>query len=306
MSLSTASTFNPVLSEALNKIGLNRFVGTRILPVHTVGTKKGQYPVIGAEQFDNDYSKSRAPGTKSARKDGVYSQADYKVAQYMLEHAFPDEDETQANDDGFMDAKASYALNLQRDLMVGHELRVEAALYAASFNSTNATATMTTVASAKPIIDIQNAVERLNANGFFENLALIIESSLFNAMINTDEVRKIFNGAAVYTNRQVILDALGVSEIIVCPTRYNTAKKGQSASRGKVWPATKYLVAQVAGGSFANGGIGRTLAYAPDGGIFTAEEYREETEKQDVLRVFNSVAEEIINVNAGELIANAG
>lgn len=305
MSLSTSASFNPVLSEALNKIGANQFVGTQILPPRLVGTKRGDYPVLGAEQFDNNASKARSPGSAFARIDGVYGQQSYQTKQYGLEHLFPDEDQTQADDDGFLDAKSAYAQKLQRNLMVGHELRVQSVVYGAAFNTTNATATMSSSSSARPIVDIQQAVERLQGNGFMDNIALIIEASLFNEMINTDEVREIFNGAGIYTNRQVILDALGVQSIIVCPTRYNAAAKGQNANRTRVWPTDKYLVAQVAGGDFANGGIGRTLAYAPDGGIFTAEEYRDEDHKSDVLRVFNSVDEVVINTNAGEIIDDA-
>ncbi len=302
MSLTTSATFNPILSEALNKVGGNKFVGLSILPVRNVGTKSGTYPVFDADHFDNDTSKQRAPGAKFARRDFKYSSQDFKCLQYGLEGVLPDEDETQANDDGVTEASGAIAAELQRDLMVGHELRVQEIVYGAAYNSTGATASMSAGATAKPIKDIQNAVERLGGNGFNDNLALIIEESLFNEMLNVDDVRSIFNGNGTYTDRQVLRDALGVSQIIVCPTRYNSAAKGKSATRSKVWPTDKYLVAQVGGGDFANGGIGRTLAYSADGGIFTAEGYRDEGIKSDILRVYNSCDEVVINVNAGELI----
>ena len=302
MSLTTSATFNPILSEALNKVGGNKFVGLSILPVRNVGTKSGTYPVFDADHFDNDTSKQRAPGSKFARRDFKYSSQDFKCLQYGLEGVLPDEDETQANDDGVTEASGAIAAELQRDLMVGHELRVQEIVYGAAYNSTGATASMSAGATAKPIKDIQNAVERLGGNGFNDNLALIIEESLFNEMLNVDDVRSIFNGNGTYTDRQVLRDALGVSQIIVCPTRYNSAAKGKSATRSKVWPTDKYLVAQVGGGDFANGGIGRTLAYSADGGIFTAEGYRDEGIKSDILRVYNSCDEVVINVNAGELI----
>ena len=302
MSLTTSATFNPILSEALNKVGGNKFVGLSILPVRNVGTKSGTYPVFDADHFDNDTSKQRAPGSKFARRDFKYSSQDYKCLQYGLEGVLPDEDETQASEDGITEASGAIAAELQRDLMVGHELRVKDIVYGASYNSTAATAAMSAGATAKPIKDIQNAVERLGGNGFHDNLALVIEESLFNEMLNVDDVRSIFNGNGQYTDRQVLRDALGVSQIIVCPTRYNSAAKGKSATRAKVWPTDKYLVAQIAGGDFANGGIGRTLAYSADGGIFTAEEYRDEGIKSDILRVYNSCDEVVINANAGELI----
>lgn len=302
MSLTTSATFNPILSEALNKVGGNKFVGLSILPVRNVGTKSGTYPVFDADHFDNDTSKQRAPGSKFARRDFKYSSQDFKCLQYGLEGVLPDEDETQASEDGITEASGAIAAELQRDLMVGHELRVKDTVYSAPYNSTAATAAMSSGATAKPIKDIQNAVERLGGNGFHDNLALVIEESLFNEMLNVDDVRSIFNGNGQYTDRQVLRDALGVSQVIVCPTRYNGGAKGKSATRAKVWPTDQYLVAQIASGDFANGGIGRTLAYSADGGIFTAEEYRDEGIKSDILRVYNSCDEVVINANAGELI----
>jgi len=304
MALSATAQFNPVLSEMLNKIGENRFVGTQILPFRQVSTKSGDYPVFGAEQFDNDASKKRAPGSNFARVDSAYDKQSYQCEQYGLEEVLPDEDRSQANDDGISDAEASIAMRLQRDLMVGHERRVSDLIFNAGFNSTSATAAMSANSTAKPIEDIQQAVERLEANGFFDN-TLVIETSLYNEMINTDDVRNIFNGAAVYNQPEVVRGALGVANIIVCPTRYNSANKGKSASRAKVWPTTQYAVLNIAGGDFSAGGFGRTLAYTPDGGEFSAESYRDEPIKSDVLRVFNSVDEVIINTNAGELITGA-
>lgn len=305
MSLYANSAFNPVLSEALNKIGENRFVGTQILPIRNVGTKNGDYPVFGDDQFDLDASKVRSAGSAFARRDFDYSKQSYACIQYALEGVLPDEDASKANDDGISDATGAIAQKLQRDLMVGHERRVQSALSGAGFNATGATDVMSDSAGAKPITDIQNAVERLNANGMFDNLALIIESSLYNEMLNTDDVRGIFNGNGQYVQKDILRGALGVDNIIVCPTRYNASAKGQTASRTKIWETDTYYVAQIAGGEFSNGGIGRTLAYSPDGGAFSAETYRDEPIKSDVLRVLMSVDEVIINSNAGEEITGA-
>jgi len=305
MALYSTSSFNPVLSEALNKIGENKFVGTQILPVRNVAVKNGDYPVFGADQFDLNSSQKRAAGTSFARRDFDYDKQSFACEQYALEGVLPDEDESQAQTDGISDAEGAIAQKLQRDIMVGHELRVSALMDAAGFNGTAATAVMSNAGTAKPITDIQQAILRLNSNGFYDGLSLMIESSLYNELINTDDVRSIFNGAGEYTNREVLASALGVSSIIVLPTRYNSAAKGQAASRSKIWTDTHYFVGQVAGGEFSNGGFGRTLAYAPDGGVFTAENYRDEPIKSNVLRVFNSVDEVIINTNACEKITGA-
>lgn len=305
MAYSATAEFNPVLSEMLNRIGENRFVGTQILPIREVSSKTGEYPVFDSEQFDNDAAKARAAGSAFGRMDFAYGQQTYKVEQYGLEAALPDEDRTKANDDGVSDVEASIARNLQRNLMIGHERRVKDIVFGAAFNSTGATAAMSANTTAKPIKDIQLAVQRLHANGHFDNIAVIIEESLYQEMLNVDDVRDIFNGNGQYTNPDVLRAAFGVDQFIVCPTRFNSAAKGQTASRAKVWPTDKYLVGQVTGGDFSSGGFGRTLAFSPDGGAFSAENYRDEKHKQDILRVFNSVDEVVINTTAGELITSA-
>jgi|TARA_R100000149_G_C5880307_1_gene145257 hypothetical protein len=305
MSLTTSASFNPILSEALNKIGENQFVGTQLLPIRLAPTKNGDYPVFDEDQFDLNASQERSSGSAFPRRDFDYSKQSYACKQYALEGVLPDEDASLASDNGISDAAGGIAQKLQRDIMVGHELRVAALMTSAGFNGTPATQTMDTVATAKPIIDIQNAVERLNANGFYDNLSLIMELSLFNEMLNTDDIRGIFNGNGQYTNRQVLRDAFGVQNIIILPTRYNSANKGATASRAKIWEDDEYFVGQIAGGDFSNGGFGRTIAYGADGGAFTAETYRDEPIKSDVLRVFNSVDEVIINTNACEKITGA-
>jgi hypothetical protein len=305
MSLHTSSSFNPVLSEALNKIGENQFVGTQILPVRNVGVKNGDYPVFGDDQFDLNASQIRAAGSSFARRDFDYTKQSFACKQYALEGVLPDEDETEAATNGISDSAGAIAQKLQRDIMVGHELRVSALMNSAGFASTAVTASFNNAGTAKPIKDIQNAVERLNGNGFYDGLSLIIETGLFNKMINSDDIRGIFNGNGEYTNRQVMRDAFGVGNIILLPTRYNSAAKGQTASRSKIWAEGHFWVGQVAGGEFSNGGFGRTLSYVQDGGVFTAETYRDEPIKSDVLRVYNSVDEVIINTNACEKITGA-
>lgn len=301
MSLSTAATFSPILSEALNKIGENEFVGTSILPIRQVSVKSGDYPIFDSDQFDIDDSAVRAPGTNFKRRDFVYGKQSFQCFQYALEGLLPDEDATQANQDGISDAAGAIAQKLQRDIMVGHERRVNSALTGAGFSSTTGDANRGNAslsnAAATPIKAVQSMVEELNGDGFFD-LSLIIEKSLYDALLNSDQIGAIFAGSAQYQNKTDLQNILGVGNIIVTPTRYNSAAKGQTASRSRVWDNTKFYVGQIAGGEFSNGGIGRTLAFSPDGGAFSAETYRDEPIKSDVLRVYMSTDEVIINTNA--------
>ena len=154
MSLSTASTFDPILSEALNKIGANQFVGTRILPVRNSSVKNGDYPVFDDAQFDLNASSVRAPGSAFSRRDFDYTKQSFACKQYALEGLLPDEDEVEAAENGISDAAAAIAQKLQRDLMVGHELRVASLLQSASFETAATSAAMSDQSAATPIKDI--------------------------------------------------------------------------------------------------------------------------------------------------------
>ena len=62
---------------------------------------------------------------------------------------------------------------------------------------------------------------------------------------------------------------------------------------------------QIGDGAFSNGGVGRTLAYTPRGGLYTTETFRTEQPPSSVVRVRQNVDEVIINANAGEEITGA-
>jgi hypothetical protein len=196
---------------------------------------------------------------------------------------------------------------LADDLMVGHEIRSANAVANAGFNSTAATSAMSVVASAKPINDIQLAVLRLNANGIFNRINLVMEASLYQEMVQTDDMRNLINGSGITVlDTAQVARVLGVEGIVICNSRYNSAKKGQTASRSKIWSTTKYYVAQIANGPLSNGGIGRTLTYnARHSGTFITETYRTEQPPASVVRVRMNTDELIINANAGEEITGA-
>jgi len=303
---SSAASFQPVISEAVNAVGRNRFAGAIVLPFYAVDQSHGKYSKITAAQFDNDITKPRAAGSNFAQTSSEFTAATFECLEYGAENSLDDLDIASAESDAQLDITTVAANQLADDLMVGHEIRVANALSGASFTSTAATAAMSVVASATPIADINNAVLRLNSDGVFDRIHLIIEASLYAEMLQTDDMRNLINGSGnmVWAKDQVAR-VLGVDEIVIANTRYNSAIKGQSASRSSVWPTTSYYVAQVADGPFVNGGIGRTAYYSARGGTFTSETFRTEQPPASVIRVRMNADELIINAAAGETISGA-
>lgn len=304
---SSGSTFQPIIAEAVNEVSRQAFVGQQILPVLPSSAKKGKYVKILAANFDNDMSKPRSPGAAFAQMSQQYTSDSFECLEYGLENAMDDLEVAEASSDVQLDIASIAANALADNLMIGHELRVAAILAAASFTSNNATAVMSSVATAEPITDIQAAVLRLNGDGIFNNIKLIMEASLFQEMLQTTQLRNLINGSAwgPVWNDTGVAAVLGVSGVILCNTRYNSAASGAVGSRSKVWSDTSYYVAQVVGGPLSNGGIGRTMAYTPRGGLFTTETYRTEQPPASVVRVRMAVDELIVNAKAGQKIASA-
>lgn len=304
---SSAASFQPVIAEAVNEVDRQQFVGARILPFQTVGVKSATYAKIKAAEFDNDISKPRAAGASFARTSSEYESATYDCVEYGVENSMDDLDLAVANTDALLDIATIAANQLADDLMIGHEIRTANALSGAGFNSTAATAAMSVVGSATPIADITNAVLRLNANGIFSRVKLIIEASLYAEMLQTDDMRNLINGSgSMFYSEDQVARILGIDGVIICNTRYNAAMKGQTGSRSKVFSDTSFYVTQVADGPLSNGGIGRTLYYdARQSWQFVIETFRTEMPPASVVRVRMTTDELIINANAGETISGA-
>lgn len=309
MSLTAGSsyTFNPILSEYVNKIGEQQFVGLQILPGLGVNVTAGQFGTLEADQFDPDVIREIAPGAQFPSIDNEFGQDSFRARKYGLDGFIPDEDIRKARESGISDADAIKARILARNLMLGHELRVKNLLYPSSavFNATAATAAMSSASTATPIANIKAARRRLKLKGFTDNLAVIISEELFDEMLETAEVKSIYQGAGRYPSDEELAAYLRIDRFIVCASAQNTAKKGQTATRAGVWPTDKYLVAQIKGGEISEGGIGRTMYYEELGGLFQASTGYDDDREGTKLRVKQFCDEKLTNTLAGELITGA-
>jgi hypothetical protein len=92
---------------------------------------------------------------------------------------------------------------------------------------------------------------------------------------------------------------LGVDKILIGRAARNTANKNLAYSGSFIVPDTKIIVANLQGGEFTSGGVGRTLVWADDApGGFISETYRDDARRSNVLRVRMNTAEVVIDANA--------
>ena len=304
---SSTASFNPVINEAVNAVDRQQFVGTRILPIQNTPSMSGKYVKVTAAQFDNDVSKPRAAGSNFSQTSSEYGSGSFACEQYGVENAIDSIDLQKAESDALYDVATAAAKRLADNLMVGHELRVASSLSGAGFNGTAATAVMSNASTATPIADVNNAVQRLYANGQFTGIHLIIESSLYQEMTQTDDMRNLINGsgALAYSTDQVA-KVLGVEGVLLFATPDTIPPPRVKLPAGaKSGPPHPTMLPAFRAVPYPMAALVAPLVIM-NWGAFTTETFRtEQPPAKRWLRVSQCVDEIIINDSAGEKITGA-
>ena len=96
---SASATFQPIISEVVNEVDRQQFVGSQILPILMSDVQKGKYVKILSAQFDNDISKPRAAGSNFAQASGEYSSGSFECVEYGVENSLDDLNIVEAESD---------------------------------------------------------------------------------------------------------------------------------------------------------------------------------------------------------------
>lgn len=310
-------------SQAIARADINAFVeeamfmermliGTKVMPPFGADAMAGQYPKfrLGKGELLNDDAQPRALTSAYNRVTRVYELDTYTCVDRGLEEVV---DDVYAKDmRRFFDAEVAAGRQVLRQVMIGHEVRVAAAI----INTANFTATAAAVnytAALKATIDfpgdILGAIDRLNAKGVEPNS--IILSGPVASRIKVSTLFQNFVRGNLPSGQPVTLTDsdiargfgdLGIINVFIGRGQKNSAKKGQPFVGVPIWPNTHIWVGYVAGGDFMLGGAGRTIVWNPEGGIFVSESYREEFRRSNIVRVRQNTDEKIVDPTAGELI----
>lgn len=292
------------------------FIGERVFPVFNSPTKNGQYPkfkLATGELLAHD-NKPRAPGSAYQRLQRAYETDTYDCQDRGLEE--PVDDSVSRDVARFFDAEVAAANLTYRNVRIGHEVRVAAALMAPATFTATAAAVAYTEANIATIAfhrDILAAADRLNAKGIVPN-AVVMNNLVFNRTRRSTLAQNFIRGAGRATDSTQLLNAadlaaslgdIGVNQVLVGRLSYNGAKKGQAFSATSVWGSTYIWVGRIEAGDFMNGGAGRSIVWTEEGGLFVTETYRDEEIRSDVVRVRQNMVEKVIDASAGELITTS-
>lgn len=289
------------------------FIGEAALPPFPVDAKSGTYPKlqIGAAELLSAGSTIRNRSGSYGESSRNWTSDTYDCIDRGLEEPI---DDTDAKDVGrFFNLESTIARLVMRNMRLDHEVRAAAALINAT---TFGAGTNSVVAYTEALIatinfpaDVLAAIERCRNNGVEAN-TIVLSSTVYNrirrATLTTNFVSGQVGAGSTVTSTtlaQALADE-GITQVLVGRARYNSAKKGATASMTNVWGNTYVWVGRTnsAAASLQDGGAGFTLVWNAEGGLWVTESYRDEKRRSNMVRVRQHTTEKIVDATAGTLI----
>lgn len=290
----------------------NFFIGASVLPPLAVTAKSGQYPKFkkaGADLLNAD-AEARGATAGYARVVREYDNDNYSTVEFGLEELIGDADGSEIA--RFFDLEKVAANLVRRQVQIGHEARVQAAIQNATTFSATVAPTAYTVANkatADFASDVLGVIDTLNGRG--ENPNTIVMSgavftrikgqTLFQNFVRGNRPSDITANLSQGAMAQAFADS-GINNVYVGRASKNSGNKGAAFTASPIWNNTHIWIGRVESGEVMDGGAGRTFYWSDDSELFTTETYRDEQRRSTVVRVRQHVSEKIIDADAGQLI----
>ncbi len=288
----------------------------KVLGIYDSDSQTGRYPkydLLKGELLNVELETERAPHDGYKRVNRSWEWANYDCKDRGLEGAVDDTE--QAEMAKFFDVEVSEAKLVRRNVALSYERRVAALVMSSAnsgFTAENAAVAYTeaNLATIDLARDIQTAKRYLEVRGVNpDDVSIVMAREVWDRLRRATKLLSyVFGNTNNMGNQKLSLtavaEALEVKEILVSGRAYNAGKKGGTLNLSAIWGTSTVLVANLAAGDFSNGGIGRTITWneGGDGGLYTAETYREEKTRENIVRVRQNTQEKIIDVNEGYLI----
>lgn len=310
----TAAVSRPEITAFLEEAtGIDKLlIASQVLPADTVNARAGRYPRLRITNGGllNIDSTKRAPTGTYNELDRKWEWDTFDCQEYGAIERI--DDSLAAEMKNFFDLEKATAKLVMRSLQLDYEKRVADLVMSTTpgFTATAAAVAYTeaNIATIDVARDITDAVARMEQVGEVPN-TLVLSRQVWNRIRRSTKLNDYIFGNTLNNGQKDITtvnfaNAFNLEKVLIGGAAYNSAKKGQTASLSQIWGNTYMLLASIKGGSFENGGFGRTLIWGADspGGMWGTETYREEERRSDVVRVRTHSGEKIINPLAAQLI----
>lgn len=293
------------------------FIGLQVLPVIDVAVAAGAYGIIPIEQLLMQRDTIRAAGAPYARGKWTFEPGTFATQENGAEE--PVDDNQAAIYAEYFSAEAVSAKRALDIVLRNQEIRsanlvFNATTWTGSALTTGVSIEWSTIASAIPVTDINNARQKVwDGTGIWPD-TLVINRKVFNNLRNCAQVidRITSSGAGDRATQsditlQQLAQVFDLPKIRVAGSAKNTADDGQSASLAQIWSDEYAMVCKTTDDAdISDPALGRTFHYSEDGSQIggTMESYRDETVRGDVIRARHQTQEKILYAATGHLLSN--
>lgn len=295
---------------------INKFVGSKVLPMQSVSEASGNYGVWPREFMSSRIDNiSRAEGANYAETKFKLAQYNYECEEYGV--GVPVDDRLRArlryihgNNEAVFDLaaaqRASYLVNLEAEIRIMDALEMGSAGQSA-FPTGAAGTAWSTVASADPAEDIRAGIEAIgDATGDMPT-SMLISGFAYRYLKQCESLlAELRSASLIAADKKAITPAIlaayfDLEEVIVSEARYNSAaSEDTTADFDYICNTTQALLFKRAGVMSAgmpagSAGLGRIMHWTRDGsrpgGV--VEQYPDPQKRGKVIRVRHDVDEKI-------------
>jgi hypothetical protein len=287
------------------------FVAGKVFPVIGVEQQAGLYPVYDRSFWYRNGMAKRAPGTR-ARSGGweVDNTNTYYCDEYAEKVPIADPDRANASSVYDLNADATEFLALQAKL--NSEILWAAEFFTTGLWTTDATpGTLWDASGGDPITDVDAAKDTVKALTGYDPNTLVLGRKTFHGIKNNALVRD----RTKYTSPDSVTPAmlaalLGVDQVLVAASVYNTANEGQTASYSFVAGSNDALLCYAAPSpSKKMPSAGYTFAWTGRPGAGPQGQriktYREEDVESDIIEIQQNFDQKLIAADLGYFFSNA-
>lgn len=218
------------------------YIAGRLFPKVRVTDKSGRYEIFGPSHFRRHFGGTRrAPGARANETSGkrAFAEDAYYAVEHALEELTPDEENEEAPAGANPEGEAVEALTA--DLLLGKELRVRDLLYDATVYHTSHVRTLGAgeqfddYATSDPIGVFRTIMRQFHKSvGILPNVAVFPWRVMSYLVDHPQMIERYALRGGVITPAMVA-EALGLREIIVPGTNYDSSNPGQNVALTDIW-----------------------------------------------------------------------
>lgn len=314
------ATLRPDLAGSLEQFDLamdrQGFIGQRILPIKDVAKSAGKFGQIPLAQLLQNRETARASGSGYSRGSFTFTDDSFATGEHGAEEPVDDREAELYSD--YFDAEQVSTQRAFDVVLRNQEKRISALI----FNTTTwtgaplttaITTPWSTIATAIPIDDVQNAAKKLwDGSGLMANALIMTWKTWWNLrrcaqIVDLVKYSGLMDPRSGNVTTQAIAQVLDIPNIIVAGSAKNSANEGQAVTIASVWDDDMAMVARLAQtDDIREPCLGRIFHWGEDGSQpgGTVESYRDETIRGDVIRVRHDIHEKVLYKQMGHLLTN--